>query len=161
MDTTRKQRFDAEAAQLGYDFSGKLLIGGNYSPAIRHGNTVHISGQVPRVGETIVVTGEVGGGVTLERAQHAAAICAMRGLALIAQAAGSLDAIDQMLTVRVYVRSAPDFTQQSEVANGASDLIARVLGAAGTHVRTSVGVVQLPKGASVEVDMSAAVAAAR
>ena len=158
MSDTRATRFTAEATRLGYDFSGPLQIGGNYVSTIKHAGVLHISGQVPRVGGQVVVVGEAGNDVTLERAQHAAEVCAMRALALIAQAEGGLDAVQQVLAVRVYTRSAPAFTQQSEVANAASDLLVRVLGAAGTHTRTSVGVAQLPKGAAVELDMAVAVA---
>jgi enamine deaminase RidA (YjgF/YER057c/UK114 family) len=156
-DDTRATRFAAEAARLGYDFSGPLQIGGNYVSTLKHGGVLYISGQVPRVGSEVVVVGEAGSDVTLERAQHAAQVCAMRALVLIAQAEGSLDAVQQVLGVRVYTRSAPGFTQQSEVANAASDLLVRVLGPAGTHTRTSVGVAQLPKGAAVELDMTVAV----
>lgn len=151
---TRAARFAAEAARLGHDFSGPLQIGGNYVSTLKHGGVLYISGQVPRVGSEVVVVGEAGSDVTLERAQHAAQVCAMRALVLIAQAEGSLDAVQQVLGVRVYTRSAPGFTQQSEVANAASDLLVRVLGVAGTHTRTSVGVAQLPKGAAVELEMT-------
>jgi enamine deaminase RidA (YjgF/YER057c/UK114 family) len=81
----------------------------------------------------------------------------MRALAFVQRAAGSLDAVRAIARITVYVRSAPDFTQQSEVADGASDLIAKVLGPVGAHTRTSVGVLQLPKGAAVEVDLIARV----
>lgn len=158
MSDTRATRFQTESTRLGYDFSGKLQIGGNYVPALKHQGVLHISGQVPRVGSDVVVVGDAGGSVTLERAQHAAEVCAMRALAVIAQSEGSLDAAQQVLAVRVYVRSAASFTQQSEVANAASDLLVRVLGPAGAHTRTSVGVAQLPKGAAVELEMTVAVA---
>ena len=158
MSDTRTARFQAEAARMGYDFGGPLQIGGNYVSTVKHGGVLHISGQVPRVGGEVKVVGEAGGDVSLERARHAAEICAMRALALIAQSEGSLDAVRQILAVRVYTRSAPGFTQQSEVANAASDLLVRVLGAAGSHTRTSVGVAQLPKGAAVEIDLAVAVA---
>ena len=157
MSDTRDARFEAEAARLGYDFGGKLQVGGNYVPALKHNGVLYISGQVPRVGSEVVVVGDTGGSVTLERAQHAAQVCAMRALAAITEAEGTLDAVQQVLAVRVYVRSAPDFTQQSEVGNAASDLLVRVLGNAGTHTRTSVGVAQLPKGAAVEVEATVAV----
>jgi len=74
---------------------------------------------------------------------------------LLKQALGSLDQVKAILKINVYVRSAEDFDQQSEVANGASDLLNEILGAAGSHTRTSVGVLQLPKGAAVEIDMIA------
>lgn len=156
MSDNRASRFQAEAARMGYDFSGPLQIGGNYVSTVRHAGVLHISGQVPRVGSEVKVVGEAGSDVSLERAQHAAEICAMRALTLIAQSEGSLDAVAQVLSVRVFTRSAPGFTQQSEVANAASDLLVRVLGPAGTHTRTSVGVAQLPKGAAVELDMTVA-----
>ncbi len=124
---------------------------------LKHGGVLYINQPVPRVERQVVVVGKASGDVTLERAQHAAQVCAMRALVLIAQAEGSLDAVQQVLGVRVYTRSAPGFTQQSEVANAASDLLVRVLGPAGTHTRTSVGVAQLPKGAAVELDMTVAV----
>ncbi|MEO7546933.1 MAG: RidA family protein [Ramlibacter sp.] len=144
MNDTRASRFQAEAARLGYDFGGPLQIGGNYVSTVRHNGVLHISGQAPREGSEVKVTGAAGSDVTLERAQHAAEICAMRALTLVAQPEGSLEAVSQVLAVRVYTRSAPDFTQQSEVANAASDL--------------RVGVAQLPKGATVEIDMTVAVA---
>jgi enamine deaminase RidA (YjgF/YER057c/UK114 family) len=81
----------------------------------------------------------------------------MRALVLLRQSLGSLDRIAQLLRVTVYTQSAADFTQQSEVADAASDLLHTVLGAAGTHTRTSVGVAQLPKNAAVELDLIAAV----
>ncbi len=159
MTNSRADQFAKEARQMNYDFGGPLLIGGNYVSFVRHADVLYISGQVPRVGDVVVVAGEVGTDVPLERAQHAAAVCAMRALALVAQAAGSLDAVAQVLKLGVYVRSAAGFTQQSEVANGASDLLVRVLGEAGTHTRTSVGVAQLPKGAAVEIDLVVALRA--
>ena len=158
MSDTRSARFQAESARLGYDFGGKLQVGGNYVPTLKHKGVLYVSGQVPRVGSEVVVAGDAGGSVTLERAQHAAEVCAMRALAAITQAEGSLDTVQQVLVVRVYVRSAAGFMQQSEVGNAASDLLVRVLGPAGAHTRTSVGVAQLPKGAAVEVEMTVAVA---
>jgi enamine deaminase RidA (YjgF/YER057c/UK114 family) len=79
----------------------------------------------------------------------------MRALALLQRSAGSLEAIAAILRITVYVRSAPTFTQQSEVADGASDVLRHVLGPQGVHTRTSVGVLQLPKGAAVELDVVA------
>ena len=81
----------------------------------------------------------------------------MRALALLQRALGSLDAVQSILRITVYVQSAPTFTQQSEVADGASEILFTVLGEAGAHTRTSVGVLQLPKNATVEVDLIASV----
>lgn len=153
----REEAFQAAARELGYDFNGEIRIGGNYSPFVRHGGEIYVSGQIPRVGSEVVVTGRAGGDVPLVRAQHAAAICVMRSLAVLRQSLGSLDHIVRILRITVYVQSAADFSLQSEVADGASDLLFRILGEAGVHSRTSVGVYQLPKNATVELDLIAAV----
>lgn len=157
MSESREARFAAMEAALGYSFAGEIRIGGHYVPVVRHGDQVFVSGQVPRVGNDVVVTGHVGGEVSLEQAQLAAKVCAMRALAVLRQTLGSLDDIERILRVTVFVQSAQGFTQQSEVADGASDLLHAVLGEAGAHTRTSVGVLQLPKNAAVEVDLIAAV----
>ncbi|MBJ2143627.1 RidA family protein [Delftia sp. SD018] len=154
---TADERFAQAALELGHRFDGEIKIGGNYSPVVRDGQQLFVSGQIPRVGDEVLYVGTVGGGIDLASARTAAAICAMRALAFVQRAAGSLDAVRAVARITVYVRSAPDFTQQSEVADGASDLIARVLGPVGAHTRTSVGVLQLPKGAAVELDLIARV----
>lgn len=153
----RQAAFDQLARELGCDFSGEIRIGGNYVSTVRHGDQVFVSGQVPRVGTTIAVTGRVGADTALADAQRGARICALRALAVLSQSLGGLDRVAQLLRVTVFVQSAADFTQQSEVADAASDTFQRVLGAAGAHTRTSVGVQQLPKNAAVEVDLIAAV----
>lgn len=154
---TADERFAQAALELGHRFDGEIKIGGNYSPVVRDGQQLFVSGQIPRVGDEVLYVGTVGAGIDLASARTAAAICAMRALAFVHRAAGSLDAVRAVARITVYVRSAPDFTQQSEVADGASDLIARVLGPVGAHTRTSVGVLQLPKGAAVELDLIARV----
>lgn len=154
---SRDDRFQEQAQTLGYSFDGEIKIGGNYVPLVRDGHHIYLSGQIPRVGDTVVVTGAAGGEATLAQAQTAAKVCMMRSLALLQRALGSLDAVQSILRITVYVQSAPAFTQQSEVADGASDLLFAVLGPAGAHTRTSVGVLQLPKNATVEVDLIATV----
>jgi enamine deaminase RidA (YjgF/YER057c/UK114 family) len=154
---TADQQFANVATELGYDFTGEIKIGGNYTPIVQDGKQLFISGQIPRVGDEVLFVGAVGDDIDLARAKKAAAVCAMRALALVQRAAGSLEAIQCIPRMTVYVRSSSSFTQQSEVADGASDTIARVLGAVGIHSRTSVGVLQLPKGASVEVDFVVAI----
>lgn len=156
MEDSRETRFDAVAAALGYNFDGEIKIGGNYVSVVQHGDQVYVSGQIPRVGNTIVVTGRAGADVSVSQAQLAAKVCAMRALALLRQSLGSLERVKHILRMTVYVQSAQDFTQQSEVADAASEVLYAVLGPAGVHTRTSVGVVQLPKNASVELDLIAA-----
>lgn len=155
---SRDARFKEQADALGYSFDGEIKIGGNYVPLVRDGRHVYLSGQIPRVGDTVVATGAAGADATLAQAQVAAKVCALRALALLQRALGSLDAVQAILRITVYVQSAPAFTQQSEVADGASEVLFTVLGEAGAHTRTSVGVLQLPKNATVEVDLIATVA---
>lgn len=151
------QRFNLIAGQLGYSFDGEIKIGGNYVPLIRHNDEIYISGQIPRVGDSVVVTGRVGAETTLTQAQLAARVCAMRALALLQRSTGSLDEIKRLLRMNLYVQCAADFTQQSEVADAASEVLFFVLGDKGAHTRTSIGVYQLPKNATVELDLIAGV----
>ena len=155
---TRDELFNVEATALGHSFAGEIKIGGNYSSVLRDHNLVFVSGQIPRVGDAVVVSGIAGADVDLKRARHAAEICAMRSLALLGRFLGGLDHVHSIMRMTVYVRSAPDFSQQSEVADAASGVLLRVLGEAGVHTRTSIGVLQLPKGATVEVDLIATTA---
>ena len=157
MPESRESKFAAIEAALGYSFSGEIKIGGNYVSVVQHANQVFVSGQIPRVGDEVVVTGSVGAEVSVAQAQLAAKVCAMRALALLRQELGSLESVSRILRITVFVQSAPGFTQQSEVADGASEVLYFILGAAGVHTRTSVGVTQLPKRAAVELDLIAAV----
>ncbi|WP_426114613.1 RidA family protein [Pseudomonas sp. DSP3-2-2] len=150
-------RFRQTAEELGYSFDGEIKIGGNYVPIVRHQNELYISGQIPRVGDTVVVTGRAGADTSLAQAQLAAKICAMRALALLQRSLGSLDEVKRLLRMNLYVQCAEDFTQQSEVADGASEILFFVLGDVGAHTRSSIGVYQLPKNATVELDLIAAV----
>ena len=148
-------RFLEAAAALGCSFDGELKVGGDYVPLLRDGDVVYVSGQVPRVGSEVVVTGRVDEQVPLAEAQRAAKICAMRALALLQRELGSLDRVRQVLRVTVFSQASSGFTQLSEVADGASELLHFVLGEAGRHTRTSVGVFRLPKNATVELDLVA------
>lgn len=154
--TTCDERFLTLAKELGYDIYGENTAGGHYAPLVRHHDELYISGMVPRMNGKIQYPGRVGLELSLSDAQAAASISAMRGLALIVDAIGSLDKIKSLVRVNVYVKSTADFVDLSEVANGASDVFSHVLGDAGKHTRTTVGVYQLPKNAAVEVDMIAA-----
>jgi enamine deaminase RidA (YjgF/YER057c/UK114 family) len=155
MEANRLSKFNEVATALGYSFEGEIKIGGNYVSTIRNGDEIYISGQIPRVGNTVIITGRVGTDVSLVEAQLAAKICAMRALALLVQTLGSLDHVKRILRISVYIQSAENFTQQSEVADGASEVLYTVLGESGVHTRTTVGVYQLPKNATVELDLIA------
>jgi enamine deaminase RidA (YjgF/YER057c/UK114 family) len=158
MENTHDAAFARISAELGYDFSGEIKIGGNYVPYLANGGEVYVSGQIPRVGDKVVATGRAGADVSLLQAQLAAKVCAMRALALLRQAVGGdLARVKRVLRISVFIQCTQDFTQHSEVSDGASEVLYAVLGAAGVHTRTSVGVLQLPKNATVEMDLVAAI----
>lgn len=154
----RDSRLQQCIGQSGHDFCGPILVGGDYAAVVLDGDTAIVSGQVPRVGTQVAVTGRVGESVRLEQAQEAARICALRALVLLQRELGSLERIARVQRLGVFVQSAADFTQQSEVADAASRLVKTVIGEAGVHARTSVGAYQLPKNASVELEMTVRVA---
>lgn len=151
------EKFNAEAAALGYSFDGEIKIGGNYVPLVRDGNHIYISGQIPRVENEVVVTGAVGAETSLADAQRGAKVCTLRALALLQRELGTLERVKAIPRITVYVQSDGQFSQQSEVADGASEVLFKVLGPAGAHSRTSVGVFRLPKNAAVEIDFIATV----
>lgn len=157
MSQSRDFNFAAVEAAISYSFTGEIKIGGNYTSVVRPDNQVFISGQIPRVDDEVVVTGRVGAEVSVAQAQRAAKVCTMRALALLRQELGLLDRVQRILRITVFVQCAQNFTQQSEVADGASEVLYAVLGDAGVHTRTSIGVYQLPKNAAVEIDLIAAV----
>jgi enamine deaminase RidA (YjgF/YER057c/UK114 family) len=154
---TCDERFIALAKEVGYDIYGENTAGGHYALLVRHHDQLYISGLVPRMNGEIQYPGRVGLDLTLADAQNAARISALRGLALIVDSIGSLDKIKSLLRVTVYIKSTADFVDLSEVANGASDVFSHVLGDAGKHTRTTIGVYQLPKDAAIEVDMIVAI----
>lgn len=149
----RNVAFNLAATALGLDASADLRIGGNYTSLLQEDHLLYISGQIPRIGDKVMVTGRVGDDVSVVQAQQAAEICVMRALTLLMQHLGDLAHIKRVMRMTVYVQSANGFTQQSEVADGASNLLRQILGEAGLHTRTSVGVYQLPKNAAVEIDL--------
>src|SRR5262249_52966778 len=127
------QRFLEQSRALGYSFDGQIKVGGNYSPLVRDGALLYISGQIPRVGDEVLIVGAAGDEVSLDRARLAAKISTMRALALVQRHAGSLQSVVAVPRITVFVRCSPSFTMHSEVADGASDLLAVVLGAVAVH----------------------------
>ncbi|MCW2680758.1 MAG: RutC family protein [Frankiales bacterium] len=124
-----------------------------YVPAVRSGNLLFTSGQLPMVDGELPATGKVGAMVTAEQAKDMARTCALNGLAAIDALVG-LDAVVKVVKVVGFVASAPDFTGQPGVVNGASELLGQVFeGDAGQHARSAVGVASLPLDAPVEVEL--------
>ena len=138
-------------AQLGLALPKAAAPVASYVPAVEAGGMLHLSGQLP-FRDGAVVTGRLGEGMTLEQGQEAARLCGLMVLAQVEAALGGFDRVARVVKLGVFVNSAPGFTDQPKVANGASDLMAAVFGEAGTHARAAVGVAALPLGAAVEVD---------
>jgi enamine deaminase RidA (YjgF/YER057c/UK114 family) len=124
-----------------------------YVPAVRTGDLVFTSGQLPLVEGRLSTTGKVGAEVSAETAAECARLAALNGLAAVAAEVGGLDAVAQVVKVVVFVASAPGFTGQAQVANGASELIGSVLGSSGQHARSAVGMAVLPLDSPVEVEL--------
>jgi enamine deaminase RidA (YjgF/YER057c/UK114 family) len=128
-----------------------------YVPAVRTGSYVYTAGQLPLAEGKLLATGKVGAEVSAEDAARLARTCALNGLAAVASVAGGLSAIRRIVKVTGFVASSPGFTGQPQVLNGASELLLEVLGEAGRHARSAVGVAELPLDAPVEVELIAEV----
>jgi enamine deaminase RidA (YjgF/YER057c/UK114 family) len=124
-----------------------------YIPAVRSGNHVFTSGQLPMRSGELMVTGKVGGEVSEEEAVACAQQCALNAIAAVKAEIGDLDQVKRIVKVVAFVASTPDFTGQPRVANGASELFGKAFGEAGIHARSAVGVPVLPLDSPVEVEL--------
>ena len=144
---------DSRLAALGITLPEAAAPAANYVPFVISGNLLYLSGQLPIEGGKVAVLGLVGGDVTLTDAQRAAELCAINILAQAKSAlGGDLSRITRVIKLNGFVASAPGFIEQHLVINGASNLIANVLGEAGKHARAAVGMAALPLNAAVEID---------
>ncbi len=124
-----------------------------YVPAVRSGMLIYTAGQLPMVDGQLVSAGKVGAEVGVAEAAALARTCALNALAAAASVAGGLDSIARVVKLTGFVASAPDFTGQPQVVNGASELLLEVFGDAGRHARSAVGTAVLPLDAPVEVEL--------
>jgi enamine deaminase RidA (YjgF/YER057c/UK114 family) len=143
--------------ELGIELPPVATPAGAYIPARRSGSLVFTAGQLPLVGGALSATGRVGAEVDPEAAADLARTCALNALAAVHDLVG-LDTVTGIVKVVGFVASAPGFTGQPKVINGASDLLGEVFGEAGRHARSAVGVAELPLGAPVEVELVVEVA---
>jgi enamine deaminase RidA (YjgF/YER057c/UK114 family) len=147
-------------AELGLTLPAVVAPVAAYVPAVRTGTYVYTAGQLPMADGKLLATGKVGDAVSAEDAAGLARTCALNALAAAASAAGGLSAITRIVKVTGFVASAPGFTGQPQVINGASELLTEVFGEAGQHARSAVGVAVLPMDAPVEVELIAEVGSA-
>ena len=147
----------AKLTEIGLELPKAAAPVAAYVPVVEHGGLLYVSGQLPfRDGQ--VVTGRLGDDMDIAGGQDAAQRVALMLIAQIAQALdGDLSRVERVIKLGVFVNSAPSFTDQAKVANGASDLFETLLGDAGRHARAAVGVAVLPLGAAVEADAIVAV----
>ena len=147
----------AKLAELGLTLPAVATPLAAYVPAVQSGNHVYVSGQLPLVDGKLPYAGKVGAEVTVEQGAELARTCALNALAAIESLVG-LGRVVKIVKVTGFVASAPGFTGQPAVVNGASQLFGDVLGEIGRHARSAVGVAELPLGAPVEVEVIAEVA---
>lgn len=155
--------WSARLAELGIELPAVVPPVGSYTPALEVGDFVYTSGQLPVVDGELTLRGKVADGaegvVSPEEANAAARQCALNALAAINSLVG-IDRVTRIVKVVGFVASAPGFTGQPGVLNGASDLLGEIFGEAGVHARSAVGVAELPLGAPVEVELVVQIAAA-
>ncbi len=142
----------ARLGQLGVTLPQVVAPLASYVPAVRTGNVVYTSGQLPTEGGKLARTGKVGAEISPEEGKALARICALNALAAVGSVVG-IDAVTRVVKVVGFVASAPGFNGQPSVVNGASDLLTEVFGDNGAHARSAVGVSELPLDAPVEVEL--------
>lgn len=144
-------------AQMGLQLPAVTAPVAAYVPWVLHGDLLFLAGQIPLRDGKLAYSGLVGIDQTVENAQAAAKLCALNAIGIAAHAVGGVDNLSRVVKVIVYLAAAPGFTDIHVAANGASELLVSVFGDAGRHARAAVGVVSLPLGASVEVDVTFAI----
>lgn len=144
--------WSARLAELGLVLPPVATPAGAYVPAVRTGSLVFTAGQIPLVDGSLAAAGRLGAEVDAEQGRDLARTCALNALAAVHGLVG-IDAVRRVVKVVGFVASAPGFTAQPSVINGASELLGEVFGDAGAHARSAVGVAELPLGAPVEVEL--------
>lgn len=149
--------YEHRLTELGIVLPGPFPPHDPLDAVVVHGGTARTSGQLPRDASGHVRTGILGSEVTPATGAESAALCALNALSVLRAALGSLDSIERVLTMTVFIACVDEFVEQPAVADGASRVLNSVFGAAGRHTRSAIGVASLPRGASVEVELTVAV----
>lgn len=142
---------EQKLAALGLELPAAAAPVASYVPVVIADGLAHVSGQISSDANGLI-TGRLGDDLDVAAGRAAAERCALMIVAQLKQALGSLDRVAQVVKLNVFVQCTPDFTDQPEVANGASDLFVKLFDDAGRHARAAVGVSALPRGVAVEVD---------
>jgi enamine deaminase RidA (YjgF/YER057c/UK114 family) len=149
----------ARLSELGIELPPPPKAVAAYVPVRIAGTTAHVAGQVPMQGGILLNPGHLGGNVMVDEGQAAARQAALQALAALRDALGGFDRLEGITQVTVYIASTADFVDHPTVANGASEVLAEILGEPGKHARAAIGMVSLPLGACVEVQVTAQVTA--
>jgi enamine deaminase RidA (YjgF/YER057c/UK114 family) len=145
--------YEAKLKELGVTLPDPPKPVANYVPVVRVGALLFLSGVLPSRDGQLIMTGKLGGNLTIEHGIEASRVAVLNGLSIIRSAAGSLDRVKQIVKMVGHIASAPGFTDQPQVLNGASDLLVSLFGDAGRHARVAVGAAELPRQAPVEIEL--------
>lgn len=145
--------YENKLKELGLTLPAPPKPVANYVPAVRVGDLLFLSGVLPSRDGQLVMTGKLGERLTVEQGVEASKVAVLNGLSIIRNQIGSLNRVKQIVKMVGYIASAPGFTDQPQVLNGASDLLVAVFGEAGRHARVAVGAAELPRLAPVEIEL--------
>lgn len=145
--------YEAKLKELGLTLPDPPKPVANYVPVVQVGDLLFLSGVLPSRDGHLIMTGKLGDRLTAEQGVEAARVAVLNGLSIIRSVAGSLDRVKQIVKMVGYIASAPGFTDQPHVLNGASDLLVSLFGDAGRHARVAVGAAELPRRAPVEIEL--------
>jgi len=145
--------FDAKLKALNIELPMAPKPVANYVPVVRAGDLLFLSGVLPSRDGQLILTGKLGQGITIEQGMEAAKVAALNALAIVRSEVGSLDKVKRIVKMVGHIASAPGFTDQPQVLNGASDLLVQIFGEAGKHARVAVGAAELPREAPLEIEL--------
>ena len=145
--------FDAKLKALNIELPMAPKPVANYVPVVRAGDLLFLSGVLPSRDGQLILTGKLGQGITIEQGMEAAKVAALNALAIVRSEVGSLDKVKRIVKMVGHIASAPGFTDQPQVLNGASDLLVQIFGEAGKHARVAVGAAELPRQAPLEIEL--------
>ena len=145
--------YDALIQKLGLALPVPPTPVANYVPVVRVGDLLFLSGVLPSRDGQLIMTGKLGADLSVMQGVEAAKMAALNALAIVRGEMGSLDRVRQIVKLVGHIASAPGFTDQPQVLNGASDLLVQIFGEAGRHARVAVGAAELPRRAPVEIEL--------
>ncbi|MDH4087209.1 MAG: RidA family protein [Nitrospira sp.] len=145
--------YEQKLIQLGLELPAPPKPVANYVPVVRTGDLLFLSGVLPSRDGQLIMTGKLGQNLSIDQGMEAARVAVLNGLSIIRQEAGSLDRVKRIVKMVGHIASAPGFTDQPQVLNGASDLLVSLFGDAGRHARVAVGAAELPRQAPVEIEL--------